>query len=313
MQHSIQTHTIRGSDIDLNVLEIGVENSTTVVLVHGLRDSAHALVPLARHLSDENTGTKAYRVLITELRGHGASDSSSAYAMPNFILDLHAVVEALTDGTGALFGHSLGGHVVSKYAALFPEFAKAIIVAEGLGPPKRTYADDAAMEVAVYREMLLSRLGRRGDSGGRTKRPIKDLEDVTARLLRNNPRMQTDAAKQLAPYLVKSTSIGLQWAFDSRASSVFIGSDESENRRFWRQVRASVCVISGTLSYEYWGPQMAQADFSGHFAEGEMEARAQLFQHHEHHWFERSGHMIHYDEPERLAILCQQFLEKHHV
>lgn len=302
-------HKIRGNDLDLNVLEVGQTNAPTIVLVHGLRDTAHALLPLAKHLSDKNTGTHAYRVLIAELRGHGESDTSSAYSMPNFILDLHTVIQDLVEDNCALFGHSLGGHIVSKYAALFPETIRALIVAEGLGPPQRPHEGDPDKELAVYREMLLTRLGTQP----RRSKPIKDLEDVAQRLLKNNPRIQISEARRLAPHMVRSTENGYIWAFDSRASSVFVGAQASEDRRFLQKVRAPTCIISGALSYEYWGREMAQEDFTGHFAEGEIEARAALFQHHEHHWFEQSGHMIHYDEPQRLAELCQQFLEKQYV
>ena len=57
---------------------------------------------------------------------------------------------------------------------------------------------------------------------------------------------------------------------------------------------------------------MSQSGFTGHFAEGEMEARAAEFPNAEHHWFENSGHMVHYDEPERLAKLGLKFLEQHY-
>ncbi|MFT7651436.1 MAG: hypothetical protein ACI9UU_000538, partial [Candidatus Azotimanducaceae bacterium] len=30
-----------------------------------------------------------------------------------------------------------------------------------------------------------------------------------------------------------------------------------------------------------------------------------------HHWLEHSGHMIHYDEPQRLGKLCFEFMEQH--
>ena len=41
-----------------------------------------------------------------------------------------------------------------------------------------------------------------------------------------------------------------------------------------------------------------------------MEERVSVFQNAEHIWFENSGHMVHYDEPERLANLCIEFLEE---
>ena len=104
----------------------------------------------------------------------------------------------------AIGGHSLGGHVVTWFAGLFPEMVKALLVVEGLGPPKRPHQGDDAMEVHT-------------------------------------------------------------------------------------------------------------SNYTGHFAEGEMEQRAANFTNHQHHWFEHSGHMVHYDEPERLSALTRNFLEQNYV
>jgi pimeloyl-ACP methyl ester carboxylesterase len=66
-------------------------------------------------------------------------------------------------------------------------------------------------------------------------------------------------------------------------------------------------VISGMLSHEYWGAEMGNDTFDGRFAENEMQQRIDLFNDCEHHWFENSGHMVHYDEPGRLAEVCLAF------
>lgn len=300
-------HRVSGNGIELNILEVGRPTDPCVVMLHGLRDTAWALLPVAAHLSGAHT--PAYRVLITELRGHGASQRSDAYGMPNFLLDLYQTIQTLTPAGCALFGHSLGGHVVTKFAALFPELVKALLVVEGLGPPKRPHEGDDELEVAAYRDMLLSRAVPRPSSG----KPIVDNADVAARLCRNNPRLTAAAAAHIAPHMVQQIDGKLRWAFDSRASSVFIGTSPADNVRFWRQVQAPTCIVSGTLSYQYWGREMPNPDFSGHFAEGEMEQRVQNFAQHEHHWFENSGHMVHYDEPDRLGALSRQFLEQHYV
>ena len=61
------------------------------------------------------------------------------------------------------------------------------------------------------------------------------------------------------------------------------------------------------LSHEYWGAEMGNDTFDGRFAENEMQWRIDLFNHYEHHWFENSGHMVHYDDPGRLAHVCLAF------
>ena len=304
----MRQHRVHSNGVDLNVLDLGRADDPAVIMVHGLRDTAWSLLPIAKHLVSTNDDHAGYRVLIAELRGHGASDRSHAYAMPDFLLDLYQVV-GLTSGTCAMLGHSLGGHVVTKFAAMFQETVKALLVVEGLGPPKRPHEGDEALEVKAYREMLLSRVSGRSSRG----KPIESIDDVVARLCRNNPRLDADEAERIAPHLVTEVDGVLSWAFDSRANSVFVGSNHADNARFWRQVQATTCLVSGTLSYQYWGREMASAEFNGHFAEGEMETRANHFAHHEHHWFEHSGHMVHYDEPDRLGVLARNFLEQNYV
>ena len=294
-----RVHRVVSNGISLNVLELAPRHRsrTTVVMQHGLRDSAHALLPIARQLSEH------FHVLLPELRGHGRSDRSDAYGVYDFVLDLKEVASALAGQRGALFGHSLGGHIVSKYAAIFPEQIEAVAIIEGLGPPHRAHESNEAAEMQVLQFMIMNRLRHQE----RRTRPIKNQADAINRLLRNNPRLNADRAQELIPHLLMQTDDGLAWAFDSRANSVFVGASRANDAKFWRNIQAPTCVVSGTLSFEYWGAEMGDANFDGRFAENEMQQRIDLFQDCQHYWFDGSGHMVHYDEPDRLANLCTQF------
>jgi len=300
-------HRVAGNGIELSILELGPADAPCVVMLHGLRDTAWSLLPVAGHLAEHPA--HPFRVLICELRGHGASNHSAAYSMSDFLLDLHAVINTLAPQGCALFGHSLGGHIVTKYAALFHELVTALVIVEGLGPPRRPHEGDDVAELQAYRNMLLTRAIARDGPG----KPIADIDEVVNRLCRNNPRLDASAAVEFAAHLVNESMDGLLWAFDPRANSVFLGTSTTDNMRFWRQVRAPACIVSGTLSHEYWGREMGDETFTGRFAEGEMEQRINLFPNAQHHWFEHSGHMVHYDEPDRLARLTRKFLEENHV
>jgi|TARA_B110000971_G_C20016700_1_gene504337 pimeloyl-ACP methyl ester carboxylesterase len=304
-------HGVMSNGVRLNVLEVQAqgldtkstkaspESTPTLVMLHGLRDSAWSLMPIAEAFSQSNV-----RVVLPELRGHGASEHSDAYSINDYILDLHEVITALTQGPVIIFEHSLGGHIVSKFAALFPELTKAIVLVEGLGPPKRSGENDIEQQMQSLRFMLLNRLKKKD----RPSRPLKSKEEAAAKLLHNNPRMQAQEATRIASHLVKEAGHELHWVFDSRANSVFVGVNLQTNTNFWRQIKAPVCVVSGRLSYEYWHKEMASADFDGHFADQELEERASAFAIHEHHWLEQSGHMAHYDEPEALTQICKNFI-----
>jgi pimeloyl-ACP methyl ester carboxylesterase len=301
----IKEFDVQGQDVRLNVLEIGSPEGLPVVCIHGLRDSAHALTPIFEGAWQ----TPPYRVLLPELRGHGTSGPTSAYAMSNFILDVFDVLDQAGVNEVALFGHSLGGHIVTKLAAMWPERVRALIIVEGLGPPTRPQEGDERLEVQAYRRMLEQR------AQIRIPKPMPDLAEAARRLKRNNPRLDPAEAMRLAPHLTRNApeGRGLIWAFDTRAASVFVGNSHRENQKFWRQVQAPTCIISGDLAYEYWGREMSAESYTGKFAEGELMSRIHQFKHQEHHEFDQSGHMVHYDEPERLGQTIKAFLEKHYV
>ncbi|NCF77948.1 MAG: alpha/beta fold hydrolase [Proteobacteria bacterium] len=294
-----RVYRVVSNGIGLNVLELAPHHRSraTVIMQHGLRDSAFALLPIARQLSEH------FHVLLPELRGHGRSDHSDAYGVYDFVLNLKEVAIALAGQRIALFGHSLGGHIVSKYAAIFPEQVDAVAIVEGLGPPHRAHESNEPAEMQVLQFMIMNRLRHQE----RRSRPIKTQADALERLLRNNPRLNAEQAQELIPHLLTQTDEGLAWAFDSRANSVFVGASRANDAKFWRNIQAPTCVVSGSLSFEYWGAEMGDANFDGRFAENEMQQRIDLFQDCEHHWFEQSGHMVHYDEPARLAELCTHF------
>lgn len=96
----------------------------TLVVVHGITESRESWRPLFGPLAQR------WRVLALDLRGHGASPAAEPYDPLTLATDVHdTVVAAGLDGTGAdapcLVGHSLGGVVVSAYAAMFPTRAVA--------------------------------------------------------------------------------------------------------------------------------------------------------------------------------------------
>lgn len=296
---AVTEHTVMSNRIKLNVLELAPENraQASIVMLHGLRDSAHGLLPIARVLA------QSFHVLLPELRGHGASAHSDAYGVFDFVQDLYEVIHSLAGPTIGLFGHSLGGHIVSKYAAIFPKGVAAVSIIEGLGPPHRAQEADEPAEMQALQFMILNRLRQQPARS----RPIQNADDAAQRLLRNNPRLDPASAAQLAPHLIKAGDSGYAWAFDSRASSVFVGASRANDAKFWRNIKAPVCLVSGALSFEYWGREMSDENFDGRFAAGEMEQRVDEFPSAEHQWFEQSGHMVHYDEPDRLGRHCYQF------
>jgi pimeloyl-ACP methyl ester carboxylesterase len=85
-----------------------------LMLVHGITESRASWAPLLDGLCRD------HRVITVDLRGHGTSERRAPFDAITMAEDLHAVV-ADTGATAPLVvGHSLGGAVVSLYAANHP-------------------------------------------------------------------------------------------------------------------------------------------------------------------------------------------------
>ena len=83
-----------------------------VVLVHGITESRRAWDPVLAPLI-----AAGFRVTAIDLRGHGASSSVAPYDLATMAGDLGAVLAQEGIDDALLIGHSLGGAVVSAYAA----------------------------------------------------------------------------------------------------------------------------------------------------------------------------------------------------
>jgi pimeloyl-ACP methyl ester carboxylesterase len=291
-------HRLTVAGVGLSVLELGAADAPPLLMLHGMRDVAWSLLPTAEILA------RQYRVLLPELRGHGGSDQPGSYAIDHFLFDLYHVAEQLAARHAALFGHSLGGQIAARYAAVFPERVRALIMVEGLGPPARPGADDAAGVLREHGEHLLNVLGI-----PQSQRPLPDVAFAADRLLANNPRLDPVRALALAEHATRRSAAGdLVWAFDPRVRSVFLGVPHGDAERYWRQVRCPTLVVSGGLAHEYWRTQMS-IEWDGTFAPGELENRVRCFPDAEHVIVPDAGHMVHYDREDAVTHAVADFLE----
>ncbi|MFQ5521968.1 MAG: alpha/beta fold hydrolase [Acidimicrobiia bacterium] len=85
-----------------------------VILVHGITESGRSWDPVTARLADR------YRVIVPDLRGHGASDKGPSYDLGSMAGDVASVAMAEGISNPRLVGHSLGGAVVSALAGGFP-------------------------------------------------------------------------------------------------------------------------------------------------------------------------------------------------
>jgi esterase len=92
----------------LNYREMG--SGPALICLHGLYGYGRNWFSLARQLQEQ------YRVILPDLRNHGASFHSEQWDYTVMVQDLQHLVESLNLDSFALLGHSMGGKVAMSYA-----------------------------------------------------------------------------------------------------------------------------------------------------------------------------------------------------
>lgn len=106
--HGSHAHPSPGVSIDY----FAAGEGRPLALVHGITESRRTWDPLLAPFL-----AAGYRVIAVDLRGHGASSHVAPYDLATMAGDLGAVLRAEGADDALLVGHSLGGAVVSAYAA----------------------------------------------------------------------------------------------------------------------------------------------------------------------------------------------------
>ncbi|MEM6703528.1 MAG: alpha/beta hydrolase [Acidobacteriota bacterium] len=290
---------IHSGDVRLQGYDYGGSVGPPLVLLHGMQDFALSLDPLARALAE------GHRVIAFDLRGHGDSDKPGLYTLPHMIADLHAVILQLGLERPRLVGHSLGGQIVSQYAAVFPEIPSCVVNVEGIGGPMREEdipAEDRQWRLRGGIEGLLH-------PGGRASRPMVDLQDASALFLRFHPGMDPAVSDRLAELGSEPHPHGgLRWKWDQRVQSLGLTSNRQAAEERWGWIECPVLVVTAGQAAEFFVRQYGMDPDLASSAPEEIPRRVGLFRSATHVEIPEAGHMVHFDTPDRLEQICREFL-----
>lgn len=269
-----------------HLLEWG-EGEHVVVLVHGFLDHAWGW---ARTVAAGLDGA-GLRIVAPDMRGHGDSDWVGAggyYHFPDYLADLHALVEELGATRLSLVGHSMGGSIAAYYAGSFPERVHRLALLEGLGPPEATQP---------MPERVLAWLGAWKRVRERAPRSYASLDEAAARMMEHDPLLTRPVARELAEKGTTAALGGrLRFKHDPlHATPGPYGFSLAVAEQFWRRVRCPTLLVSGAESRMRHGPD-EEARRAGAFAAGR---RVTL---------DGAGHMMQRHQPAALAALLRSFL-----
>lgn len=292
--------TIEAGAVKLRAYDYGNPEAPSMVIVHGMQDFALALEPLAEAFRT------SYRVVSFDLRGHGDSDKPGVYSFGHLEADLLAVIAQLGLERPVLVGHSLGGHLVTQFAAIFNEVPACIVNVEGIGPPMRESdmpVEDRQWRLRAAIQSLLQPSG--------PGRPMHDLEDAAQLFCRFHPGLDYDLSRHLAELGTEPHPYGgLQWKWDPRVQTMGIGSSSREAEERWAWVECPVLIVTGGKAAEFFVRQRGIDPDLARSAPEEISRRVGLFRAAKHVEIAEAGHMVHYDTPDRLVAVIEEFLEQ---
>ena len=250
-------------------------------------------------------------VIAPDWRGFGLSGTpkSDSYWYPDYLADLDALLDTLLDtpvdglvdaplpaatfGAIDLLGHSMGGNVVMSYAGLRPARIRRLVNLEGFGMPQ-TKPHQAPRRLVQWLDEL---------KAPATLRTYASVDEVAARLMKNNPLLPADKAAWLAPHWSRLGTDG-QWHIQAdpahkRVNPVLY--QVPEVLEAWKLISAPVLWVDGdqTDTSKWWGTRYPRSEFDDRLAVVKQVQRVRL---------SPCGHMLHHDQPEALAQHLAAFL-----
>jgi pimeloyl-ACP methyl ester carboxylesterase len=280
-------HDIRG--LRYHIRTWGPSDGPRIFLLHGWMDVSASFQFLVDGFR------RGWHVVAPDWRGFGLSGwQADGYWFPDYYADLEALLDRYEPQAPArIVGHSMGGIVGSIYAGIRPERVARLVSLEGLGLARQA-PDRAPGRYAKWLEQIKEPPDFRS---------YGSFEEVAARLRKNNPRLTAERASFLARHWAKRLDTG----------EVVLTSDPRHKRvnpylfrieeaiACWRRATAQVLLVSGRQSEI---PERMK------YAPDDLAERKGAFRNRSEVDLDDCGHMMHHDQPERLARLIEDFFDE---
>jgi pimeloyl-ACP methyl ester carboxylesterase len=315
---------IRG--LDYHVREWGDADLPKLIMVHGWMDVSASFQFIADQLADR------FHIFAPDWRGYGLTKwpAADTYWFADYLADMDFLLDALVgDAAIPIIGHSMGGNVVMLYGGVRPERASHVINLEGFGLGG-SQPEQAPRRYAKWMDAL---------KDPPALRPYANVQDVAARLMKNNPRMTADKAAFLAPHWAGPVTYplppgegqgegvaakGKGLLIDENALTPTLSREERAHKdMLWR--------IRGDPAHRLPSPQLYRVEEvlacwraitapvlwvealqtdSRAMLGGipDFEERLTQVRHLTTRKIDNAGHMLHHDQPEEVARVIAEFL-----
>ncbi|SAK40314.1 hydrolase [Caballeronia calidae] len=279
--------------VRLHVRRWGSPDAPMLFMLHGWMDIGASFQFVVDALAGD------WQVLAPDARGFGLSDWPVAqkggghYYFPDYLGDLDVLLDHYAPGAQVnLVGHSMGANVSLLYAGVRPQRVRRVVDLEGFGLAAAR-ASQSPGRIAQWLDDLRAPPALRS---------YANLDEVADRLIRTNPRLARDRARYLAQHWSRKEAderfhLLADPAHKLRGPTLYRLDEVSA---VWARVEAPVLHVEAKDS-------PALAVFAGKMPVAEFKTRFDVFSDWREEIVDEAGHMIHHDQPERIAALIELF------
>lgn len=268
-------------------------------LMHGWMDVAASWQFVVDAMAEERF------IVAPDWRGFGLTGGGDVdnYWQADYLADLEWLIDhfAGTDGRQIdLIGHSMGGNVAMHYAGVRPQRIRKLVNLEGFGMPARK-PDEAPARYGQWIDELKS-LHR----GEKALAGYASVDGVARRLMKTNPRLTPDKAAWLASHWAAEHAQpdgSVRWQIMGDAAHKIVNAHifrVDETLALYARISAPLLMVEASDdSFAGWWKSRYTLD--------EFHDRLKSVADYRIERLEDAGHMLHHDQPQRVARLIEDF------
>ena len=294
-------HNIPCAGTDLKVYSSGNPKNPPLIILHGIADTPVSFLSTIKNLSSD------LFVIAPEIRGHGVSNCPGNYTFAYLLADIINIFEFFSFDSWFMAGHSMGGHLTSQFAALYPSFCKKVAIIEGLGPPPHPQKNNPNNYLGSFRASI-ERIAASKNAGSRKTMP--SLESAVAKLCSQHPKLNSRMAELIAEKTVKIHHDGsCIWGFDPAIFSLWSTFEKNGSKDFWPFIAAPTLIVWADHPGAYWRTLSSNYPAGwGDWSREEIQQEVlEVIPDADEIMIKDSGHMMNYDQPELLTQELRKF------
>ena len=265
-----------------------------LVMLHGWMDVAASYQFVVDAFAEDRY------VIAPDWRGYGLTEVpvTDNYWFPDYLADLDFLLDHYAPQQPVdLVGHSMGGNIAMLYAGARPQRIRSLVNLEGFGMAA-TRPAQAPGRYAKWMDELQAY--HRGEMALKS---YDSVEGVARRLMKTNRRLGQDKADWLARHWARQEADG-RWHVLGHAAHKIINANlyrVDEVLEIYQAIRARVLAVeaSDNSLAQWWQGRYTLAEYHER-----LKAVSDLRLGH----VEDAGHMLHHDQPEKVATLIEAFL-----